>query len=350
MKFERRLARRYRVAPGEPFRLRDWDPGDTAGLDYDKHDAEKLLKKGIERLTELQEKLYAQDHWAVLLDLPGDGRGRQGRHDQARHVRRQPAGLPGLLVQGALGRGAGPRLPLAHARSACPSAAASASSTARYYEEVLVVRVHPELLDAAAAPAPARRRRTSGRSATRTSTRFERYLARNGMVVRKFFLHVSQEEQKKRFLERLDEPDKNWKFSAADVGEREHWDDYMQRLRGHDPRHARRSGRPGTSSPPTTSGSRGWSSRRRSWPRSKISTSRIPRSARRSGGSLRGFGGQSRGPKALPSPGRRRGSLRLSCRSRRRPGETRRISHASRLRSPSLRRRRARPRSRARPA
>ena len=109
----------------------------------------------------------------------------------------------------------------------CPSAAASASSTARYYEEVLVVRVHPEILGEQKLP-PSWSRSDIWEERFEDIRDFERHLARNGVVIRKFFLHVSKEEQKKRFLERIEEPEKNWKFSADDVKERQHWEEYME--------------------------------------------------------------------------------------------------------------------------
>ena len=124
-----------------------------------------------------------------------------------------------------------------------------------YYEEVLVVRVHPEILEQPEAAAGARRRRTSGRSATRTSAPSSATCTRTAYVIRKFFLHVSKEEQKRRFLERLDEPEKNWKFAAADVARARHWDDYMKAYEDMI-RHTATRMRPGTSCRPTTSGSR----------------------------------------------------------------------------------------------
>jgi polyphosphate kinase 2 (PPK2 family) len=151
MKFERRLARRYRVAPGAPFRLKDWDPADTAGLDYDKHDAEKLLKKGIERLAELQDKLYAQDQWAVLLVFQAmDAAGKDGT---IKHV------LSGVNPQGC--EVSSFKAPSAEEldhdfiwRTArhLPARGYIGIFNRSHYEEVLVVRVHPELLHAEKLP------------------------------------------------------------------------------------------------------------------------------------------------------------------------------------------------------
>jgi len=225
MKFERRLARRYRVAPGEPFRLRDWDPGDTAGLDYGKHDAEKLLKKGIERLTELQDKLYAQDQWAVLLVFQAmDAAGKDGT---IKHV------LSGVNPQGC--EVSSFKEPSAEEldhdfiwRTArrLPARGHIGIFNRSHYEEVLVVRVHPELLHAEKLPP-----RVAGKDIWKERYQdingFERHLARNGMVIRKFFLNLSRREQKKRLLARLDDPEKNWKFSTQDVAERGLWKNYM---------------------------------------------------------------------------------------------------------------------------
>ena len=108
-----KFVRPYCVTDGRKFRLKEWDPGDTGGLKEDKKNAKELLATGVKLLADLQDKLYAQDRWCASPDLPGDGRRREGRDDQARHVGREPAGVPGLLVQVALGRGARPRLPLA---------------------------------------------------------------------------------------------------------------------------------------------------------------------------------------------------------------------------------------------
>jgi PPK2 family polyphosphate:nucleotide phosphotransferase len=226
MKLERRLARRYRVAPGKPFHLRDWDPADTARLDYNKHDAEKLLKKGIERLAELQDKLYAQDQWAVLLVFQAmDAAGKDGT---IKHV------LSGVNPQGC--EVSSFKAPSAEEldhdfiwRTArrLPARGHIGIFNRSHYEEVLVVRVHPELLDAEKLPP-----RVVGKDIWRERYQdingFERHLARNGMVIRKFFLNLSRREQKKRLLARLDDPDKNWKFSAQDVAERALWKDYMR--------------------------------------------------------------------------------------------------------------------------
>ena len=121
----------FRITKGKGFRLKDFDPGDTCGLQLDKGEAADSSQRGTEWLAEEQDMLYAQDRWSLAARLPGDGRGRQRRHDQARHVGRQSSGMPGVLVQAALVGGARPRLHVALRQSACPSAGASASSTVR---------------------------------------------------------------------------------------------------------------------------------------------------------------------------------------------------------------------------
>ena len=130
MSWASKLAKPYRVEDGKKFRLKDFDPNDTRDFKSEEH-AKEQLEKGIQHMAELQDKLYAQDALGGAADLPGDGRGRQGRRDQARHVGRESAGLPGVFVQGAVAGGTRSRLSVADATGACRSAAASASSTAR---------------------------------------------------------------------------------------------------------------------------------------------------------------------------------------------------------------------------
>ena len=220
------MAKRYRIAPGEPFRPRDWKPGDTAGLDHDKHDAEKLLRKGIERLKELQDKLYAQDQWSMLLVFQAmDAAGKDGT---IKHV------LSGVNPQGC--EVSSFKAPSAEeldhdyiwrmARR-LPARGHIGIFNRSHYEEVLVVRVHPELLEAEKLP-PELVGKDIWKKRYQDINGFERHLARNGMVIRKFFLNVSRKEQKKRLLARLDDPDKNWKFSADDLRQRALWKDYMR--------------------------------------------------------------------------------------------------------------------------
>jgi len=221
-----KLIERYRVSDGKSFRLSHVDPADTAGLDAKlKHRAQKVLERGIERLRLLQEQLYAQDRWALLLIFQAmDAAGKDGT---IKHV------MSGINPQGcqvyAFKAPSVEELDhdyLWRTTRALPERGRIGIFNRSYYEEVLVVRVHPELLAKQRIPGGLVGKRVWDERYEDISA-FERYLGRNGVVIRKFFLHVSQEEQRRRFLERLDNPKKNWKFSLADVHERDHWDEYM---------------------------------------------------------------------------------------------------------------------------
>ena len=222
----RKLSKPFRVERGEEFLLESVDPGDTLDLkSEDKPRAREALESGVEALAELQEKLYAQDRWAVLLIFQAmDAAGKDG---VIKHV------MSGVNPQGCqvFSFKAPSREDLDHdylwrCMKCLPERGRIGVFNRSYYEETLVVRVRPELL---------RQQRLPTRLVTRDIWReryqdirdFERYLARNGIVVRKFFLHVSKREQRARFLERLESPHKHWKFSPADVGERGHWNKYM---------------------------------------------------------------------------------------------------------------------------
>jgi PPK2 family polyphosphate:nucleotide phosphotransferase len=218
-----RLATHYRITNSR-FRMKDVDPGDTLGLDM-KEQAGDLLKSGIERLAELQERMYAQDRWALLLVFQAlDAAGKDGT---IKHV------MSGINPQGcqvsSFKRPSSEDLDhdfLWRCIKHLPERGRIGIFNRSYYEEVLVVRVHPELL--AAQPLPATLvNKNIWKNRFKHIRRFEEYLGDQGTVIRKFFLYVSKKEQRKRFLERLDEPEKNWKFSTADVHEREHFDDYM---------------------------------------------------------------------------------------------------------------------------
>ncbi len=219
-----RLARPFRVADGGRFRLSSIDPGDTRGFDS-KRNARSHLTRGVELLGEMQEKLYAQDRWALLLIFQAmDAAGKDGT---IKHV------MSGVNPQGCqvYSFKAPSDEELDHDfmwRTTCrlPERGRIGIFNRSYYEEVLVVRVHPEILARERLPASLVTRRL-WRERYEDINAFERYLVRNGTVVRKFFLHVSREEQRRRFLERLDEPEKHWKFSLGDVRERRHWADYM---------------------------------------------------------------------------------------------------------------------------
>src|SRR5262245_21978633 len=220
------LADPYRVTDGERFRLKDIDPDDTGDFkDQDRSRAEEGLVMGVRALAELQDRLYAQDRWAVLLIFQAmDAAGKDGA---IKHV------MSGVNPQGCqvFSFKAPTSEELDHdylwrCMRCLPERGRIGVFNRSYYEETLVVRVHPEILERQKLPAELiskdiwEERHKDIRS-------FERYLSRNGILIRKFFLHVSKGEQKKRFLERLDKPEKNWKFSAGDAAEREHWDAYM---------------------------------------------------------------------------------------------------------------------------
>ena len=223
---ERKLVDRYRIWPGGGFRLKDWDPADTGGLSLSKEEAKTRLRKGAEELLDLQAKLYAQDRWAVLLIFQGmDAAGKDGTiqhvmsgvNPQGVQVHSFKAPSAEELEHNFLWRGA--RL--------LPERGRIGIFNRSHYEEVLIVRVHPERLAAEKLP-PELETQKIWKERYQDINAFERHLGRNGTILRKFFLHVSRKEQKKRLLERLDDPDKNWKFSIADVEERGRWKDYMR--------------------------------------------------------------------------------------------------------------------------
>jgi PPK2 family polyphosphate:nucleotide phosphotransferase len=222
-----RLVAPYRVTHGKRFHLRHVSPDDTGSFgSEEKDDAKEMLRRGIERLAERQEQLYAQDRWAVLLIFQAmDAAGKDGT---IAHV------MSGVNPQGCDVQSF--KVPSAEeldhdflwrCARRVPERGRIGIFNRSYYEEVLVVRVHPELLARQHLP-PSCIDDDVWRHRFEDIGAFERYLARNGVVVRKFFLHVSREEQRRRFLARLDEPEKNWKFSLGDVRERAHWDAYMR--------------------------------------------------------------------------------------------------------------------------
>jgi PPK2 family polyphosphate:nucleotide phosphotransferase len=217
----------YRRDDGKKFRLKDIDPDDTGELtSEDKPQAKEALAVGVEVLAELQERLYAQDRWAVLLIFQAmDAAGKDGA---IKHV------MSGVNPQGCQVHSfkAPSAEELDHdylwrCLKRLPERGRIGIFNRSYYEEVLVVRVHKEFLAGQKLP-PSLVTRSIWEDRYEDIRNVERYLARNGVLIRKFFLHVSKKEQKKRFLERLDNPDKNWKFSMADAKERGHWDDYQE--------------------------------------------------------------------------------------------------------------------------
>jgi PPK2 family polyphosphate:nucleotide phosphotransferase len=220
----RKFVERYRVDDGKGFRLKDHDPADSSGIES-KSQAEKLLARGVVRLAELQEKLYAQDKWAVLLLFQAmDAAGKDGA---IKHV------MSGINPQGcqvySFKSPTSEELDhdfLWRTAKSLPERGRIGIFNRSYYEEVLVVRVHPEFLQKQKLPEKLVTKRI-WKERYEDIAAHERYLARNGVVIRKFFLNVSKPEQKKRFLERLELPEKNWKFSTADAKERGHWKEYM---------------------------------------------------------------------------------------------------------------------------
>jgi PPK2 family polyphosphate:nucleotide phosphotransferase len=221
------LSRNYRVDRGKDFRLKQIDPADTAGLKSEfKQEAQLLLKQGIERLAELQDKLYAENRWGLLLIF--QAMDAAGKDSTIKHV------MSGLNPQGVqvFSFKAPSTEELDHdymwrCFRCLPERGRVGIFNRSYYEEVLAVRVHPEFLLAEKLPEDLITK-LIWRERFEDMANFERYLARNGIAVCKFFLYVSRDEQKKRFMERLDKPEKNWKLSPSDVKERQYWDDYMQ--------------------------------------------------------------------------------------------------------------------------
>ena len=226
VKVSRKLSRPYRIDRGRGFKLKDIDPGDTGALDTeDKPEAIEDLALTRDALSDLQDMLYAQDRWAVLLVFQAmDAAGKDGT---IKHV------MSGVNPQGcqvvSFKSPSDEELDhdyLWRCTKSLPERGRIGIFNRSHYEEVLAVKVHPEYLAGQKLPP-----RLVGKSLWQDRYEdiraFERYLSRNGVLIRKFFLHVSRDEQKRRFMERIDEPEKNWKFAAGDVKERGLWDDYM---------------------------------------------------------------------------------------------------------------------------
>jgi PPK2 family polyphosphate:nucleotide phosphotransferase len=227
IKAARRLSRPYRVTDGKKFRLKDVDPGDTGEVkSEDKPRAKEALQTGIAALAQLQDILYAQDNWSLLLIFQAmDAAGKDGT---IRHV------MSGVNPQGCqvFSFKAPTSEDLDHdylwrCVKALPERGRIGIFNRSYYEETIVVRVHPTFLAGQKLPKECVTKNIWD-NRFQDIRAFERYLHRNGTVVLKFFLHVSKKEQQKRFLERLDNPVKNWKFSINDAKERGFWDDYME--------------------------------------------------------------------------------------------------------------------------
>ena len=219
-----KIAHTFRIESGKHFRLKDFDPGDTGQWKSKEH-AERALMAGVARTAELQDKLYAQDRWALLLIFQAmDAAGKDGA---VKHV------MSGVNPQGCqvYSFKTPSDLELQHdflwrTTLDLPERGHIGIFNRSYYEEVLVVRVHPQILKNQKTP-PSLVGKKIWEERFEDIRCFERHMARSGTVIRKFFLHVSKKEQKKRFLERLEEPEKNWKFSASDIRERGYWDGYQ---------------------------------------------------------------------------------------------------------------------------
>ena len=227
LKGSKKFAKPFQITDGKGFRLKHFDPGDTLGLNSeDKPKAKEALKWGIELLAELQDKLYAQDQWSVLLIF--QAMDAAGKDSAIKHV------MSGINPQGCqvFSFKAPTSEDLDHdymwrCMKRLPERGRIGIFNRSYYEETLIVRIHQELLAKQKLPEKLVTKNIWDER-FQDIRNIEKYLCRNGTVIRKFFLHLSKEEQKKRFLERIDNPEKNWKFSSADAKERGHWDDYMK--------------------------------------------------------------------------------------------------------------------------
>ena len=216
----------FRISKGKGFRLKDFDPGDTRGLTLDKGEAADLLQRGTEWLAEEQDMLYAQNRWSLLLVFQAmDAAGKDGT---IKHV------MSGVNPQGCQVFSFKQPSPeeldhdfLWRYAKRLPERGRIGIFNRSYYEEVLVVRVHDHILKLQKLPPQLLSKSIWGERLCDIA-HFEDYLTRQGTIILKFFLHLSRKEQKKRFMERLDRPDKQWKFSASDVQERKFWGDYMQ--------------------------------------------------------------------------------------------------------------------------
>lgn len=224
MKLEN-VAKRFRIDKPHKFKLAEHDPADCCGLTLDKTEAKVLLAEGVDRLSDLQQRLYASDRWSVLIVL--QAMDAAGKDSLIKHV------MSGLNPQGvevtSFKQPSAEELDhdfLWRIAKRLPERGRIGIFNRSHYEEVLTVRIHPELL--------ARQRLPSELNGEKIWKRrfddiraFEQHLARNGTLVLKFFLHMSYEEQRKQFLERIDDPVKRWKFSMGDVAERKLWPQYM---------------------------------------------------------------------------------------------------------------------------
>jgi PPK2 family polyphosphate:nucleotide phosphotransferase len=216
----------FRITNGKRFQLKDFDPRDTRGLKMDKSDAAQLLQRGTEWLADEQDRLYAQDRWSLLLIF--QAMDAAGKDSTIKHV------MSGVNPQGCqvFSFKQPSQEDLDHDFlwryvKRLPERGRIGIFNRSYYEEVLIVRVHEDILNRQKLPGQFIGKRIWDERLTDIA-HFENYLTRQGVVILKFFLHLSREEQKRRFLKRLDNPEKNWKFSPADVRERKFWPNYMR--------------------------------------------------------------------------------------------------------------------------
>ena len=223
----RKFAKPFRIVDGNKFRLKNVDPDDTLEFtSEDKPRARDALQFGVDALAELQDMLYAQDRWAVLLIFQAmDAAGKDGT---IKHVMSgvNPQGCQVFSFKSPSAEDLDHDF-LWRCMKCLPNRGQIGIFNRSYYEEVLVVRVHPELLRKQKIP-PALVTKNIWQQRFQDIRGFERYLYHNGIKVVKFFLHVSKNEQKRRFLERAENPEKNWKFSASDMAERDHWNEYQE--------------------------------------------------------------------------------------------------------------------------
>jgi PPK2 family polyphosphate:nucleotide phosphotransferase len=223
----RELAKPFRVTDGDGFRLKDIDPKDTLNLkSEDKPREQEVLATGVQALASLQDMLYAQDRWAVLLIF--QAMDAAGKDSAIKHVMSgvNPQGVEVYSFKSPSAEDLDHDF-LWRCMKHLPERGRIGIFNRSYYEETLIVRVHPEFLANQKLP-PELVTKDIWKDRFQDIRSFERYLVRNGIVILKFFLHVSKKEQKKRFLERVDNPAKNWKFSASDLQERQFWGQYME--------------------------------------------------------------------------------------------------------------------------
>ena len=221
-----RYTQPFRITKGEGFKLKNYDPGDTCGLKVDKGGASELLQQGTEWLTQEQDMLYAQDRWSLLLVF--QAMDAAGKDSTIKHVMSgvNPQGCQVFSFKQPSQEDLNHDFMWRYSKR-LPERGRIGIFNRSYYEEVLVVRVHEKILKQQKMP-----QTLAGKGIwderLADITHFEDYLTRQGVIILKFFLQVSREEQKKRFMKRLDNPEKNWKFSASDVEERKFWGDYMR--------------------------------------------------------------------------------------------------------------------------